>query len=467
MSGHKRLLVSLGVPDSRQLQELYARFTNIERDNEQVRNKILELRSDNFQQSYQRLEDRQEFFVKNIGDLDESLRAVEEKTAQSILLQTSAFQQNFDQLEAYIEQNTEIILKQQAEVIQQILDESQYERQQELIKLYEGINCLYSELQRKEKLALDFLHNSFILLESINVAYNHEELIPGVLSMEAQQLEIAKKNIQEGFYDSGLTISQISFQRLSAARIEMENILLQHDLAYNNTLLKAKQVENEIKNLQEVEPIDLSGESLRATINVDFWSWGNMGGLNREIQRLIHYLERRSENISFIEISKIDSKLNKIINQLPSTIAVARQNILASQIRYNIAECVVEALKEQGFVLYDSYYDGDDQRLPYQTALQNLDGSRVFITVSPSNEEPFTNSIDIISQDYEIRTEHELRQRAAALQKALEVHGLQVSINSPQVKEEPLGTVTSQKKFHRNNSHLLSNKNKYFTRHSD
>jgi hypothetical protein len=92
---------------------------------------------------------------------------------------------------------------------------------------------------------------------------------------------------------------------------------------------------------------------------------------------------KNGENYSFEEISNLVSeKFVALEKQFTDSIYQARRNVLASQVRFNIAGSVIQALNEQGFQLNGGRYVESDQRDSYQALLKHIDGSEVVVQVS-------------------------------------------------------------------------------------
>jgi hypothetical protein len=95
-------------------------------------------------------------------------------------------------------------------------------------------------------------------------------------------------------------------------------------------------------------------------------------------------------------------------------------------VRINIADLVVQALEQQGFVLQESQYNNNDQRKAFSARVQNLEGSEVIIQVMPVPGDAGKNELQLHSLDKDMRTEHELRQRSLEISRTLNDYGLVV-----------------------------------------
>ena len=427
MSGHKRATISIQQVDPRRLEKAASRLQAVEKDFQEIRQRINHLHHEQLHTGFQQLHERQEHFTHALGVLDEHLQSIEYHTSQTLLDRTAQFNQHIAAVENDLWQNTSGLLENQANVIQSILDESLAAQQEQFKRLRNSIARSRRNEERKQQMAVQAFEAACTHLNSINATYDHEKYLPGVVPQISQDLENAHLNLENGFFEAVLLASQQAYQRSSVARLQIENILLQKQLAYQSALAKAEQLIAQLEFTRQVHAVDLDGNPLVENIDVEYWSWGTWRDMGKECQRLSNLLRRSLDELELDQIDQILMQLESQEQQIPSLVSSARQNILSSQVRYNLAECIVEAFQQQGFFLVASQYQGNDQRQPYQTLLRDYTGSEITVQLAPQPECPILHTIDIISEDAGIRTQHELRQRASALKSSLQAYGLDVS----------------------------------------
>jgi hypothetical protein len=244
-------------------------------------------------------------------------------------------------------------------------------------------------------------------------------------------LEQAQANLSDGFAEAALsTAQQVSFQ-LGEIRIGLEQDLIERSLLQAAALEQAHQVQALLEANRVVNAIDLEGRSLDFPLEVDFWTGGGWQVQHQALQEALAYLEQPLEALTPSDLRGLmQGYLSGIQRAVPELVAAARRNVLASQLRYNLAEAVLAALGEQGFALEQANYVEGDMRQAYQLALHNLEGSQLVVTLAPEvGDTPAggEHQLDLHSLDYTRRTPHELRQRARELARSLRRYGLQVS----------------------------------------
>ena len=444
MSGHKRATISIGQADRLRMQEFQTRLQQVESDFQHIQGKIQHIQQENLRQSLDELIARSEHYTQSMGSLDERLRQIETSTSQAIVDQTAAMASNIEAIGTGIWDETSHLLLQQSQVIQNVLDESLQAQQFEFAQIRKHLSRIRSNEAHKQRIAIQAYENARSILSSLQTTYDLDQSLPGLVGQISIQLNQAAENIDNGFFEAGLMASQQVYQRISAARLELENLVLQKNLAYSMTLAKANELLEKTVYFKTVHAVDLDGNDLDEIIDVDYWSLGAWREIHKDCRRIITQLSRRNDQLDLGDLAEIQQRCEIQDARLPEIIGQARMNVLASQIRFNLAECLVQALQEQGFALQESCYAGGDQRQSYQTALCNLEGSEVFVQINPQTENPLLHTIDLISKDPEVRSEHELRQRAKSLQSTLKAYGLNVSQfqqQEPALQSESAGII--------------------------
>jgi hypothetical protein len=183
-----------------------------------------------------------------------------------------------------------------------------------------------------------------------------------------------------------------------------------------------------VQKNHECQAIDLQGQDTGVAVNVDQWADGKVGILEKELGDLIAKIENDQAPLTTAELQTIEKQTAPALQQkLEQAVQEARERILGSQLRINIADLVVQALEEKGFTVQDGTYEGEDMRQGYAAKVTHLDGSEVVVLVSPVEGEPGKNEMRIHSYDAEQLTDHELRQRTLEINQALRERGLEVS----------------------------------------
>jgi len=119
----------------------------------------------------------------------------------------------------------------------------------------------------------------------------------------------------------------------------------------------------------------------------------------------------------------LDERLTEIVTK-------AHARLLASQVRVNVAELVVNALEEStGYTWADGQacYANGDQRRAFYSKLRHLDDSEIVVEVAP-DETGESCVLRILSYEAGLPDDEERARRAHAVADSLRAHGLQAGL---------------------------------------
>lgn len=433
MSGHKRATILLQQADQARFAQASRHLKIVEQDYDEIKAKICQVQTEYLHSSLDTIQTRQNNYSNSLAHLGSQLSQVELVLSQKIIDCTSQIYEEINSLGIETWQNTADLIDQQSQALQDMCSEAVSHQQLALDQVQQQLRTQSDRRLNQRQIAVSAFQDAVAFMNSLQNSYDLERFYPGITNTMANELDLAQKNIENDFFEAGLAISQQIYLRCSTARLEIENYFLQHSIFCSAALNKGFEILGMYDAQSQVNAVDLQGNPLDLEIDVDHWSWGKWREKRSCCLRLVHRLKRSSENLEIEEIDDILKQMLDCDEALPEIVSQARENILASQIRYNLAECIVASLQEQGFFLENSTYEYADQRQPYQTTLQNLEGSRIIVKLSPQSGESLIQNIDLVSEDNETRTAYELHQRVKKLRSALQSFGLQV--NFTQVKE--------------------------------
>ena len=129
-------------------------------------------------------------------------------------------------------------------------------------------------------------------------------------------------------------------------------------------------------------------------------------------------------------------EIDEYSNQLVDLITQARLVVLASQMRFNVAQIVVQALEEQGFFLEQAEYKKGDYRESFLAKTCNYSGNEVLVTIDPDPDLDEGGKLNIESLDADQITSYELHQRNNEIFYAIKENGINVGAFQ-EVKRNP------------------------------
>ncbi|RRR73161.1 MAG: hypothetical protein EI684_09265 [Candidatus Viridilinea halotolerans] len=439
---YRRLQMAEGQLRSMQ-QNLPETLNRLMRDNEaELRRRLepLEQRQREFQQTTQRmrqevrqvetamaqrLEKQQRTLRQNIADsakrLQREVEAAQREAANMVKDEREARIRHVQTVAEQIRHETQALVAEQADQLTQLIDQERQSRETQIRAIHQR---LASEQQRKDTLASSWIETAQILHDFIDRHYAHQQFAPNQLDRLARMIEQAQTNLAQGIAEAAATMAQQAYGSLSDLRLELERLEREWQVWRIRSLEAAHTILALVQRNRTCPAMDLQANQLDIMIEVDHWTEGRLSALEAELNGVIAQMEDAAQPITTSELRQLaETNLPGMQERLEQTIAQARNAVISSQLRTNIADAVVQAFEEQGFQLQDDTYEGDDQRQGFVAQVVHLDGSKVTVVVAPDGAGQ--NALNIHSYDAQQRAERELLSRAEAIAKGLGQRGLQ------------------------------------------
>ena len=428
MSGHKRTTVSLNDIDLVRLEGVETRLRTVEKDYQNIRNRVKETHDSELKEDYQMMAERQaaiqDALDQAITGFSYEINHVEKLNGEILLEQAQEFQAQLSELGSGLyEKTSEIIQANQNEFVN-FIENSLHERDHQWNKMREEI---FFDKQRAAEYTSQVLDHALNLLTIVSNFLPVDRYHPGLITQIEYELDQAYDNLNQGFVDAGLVSGQQIVREISRLRLDIEGKEMRRKSLLASVRRRLREDVQISEQQKTISAIGLNGEELNIEIDVPFWSGGRYANSLIQLRGLLNQLDEQGESMTEAELVDLQTeKIRGLETSLQEAIYWARKNILASQVRYNIAGCVVQALEEQGFMLSAGCYEAKDQRGAYQVLLKHIDGSEVAVQVSELDGEIGSSLVDLETQNPELRSEHEMRQRAREVASSLANYGLQV-----------------------------------------
>jgi hypothetical protein len=289
----------------------------------------------------------------------------------------------------------------------------------------ERISTFENRWQEYETLALNWIHNDLEVLDFIYETYLVDALTANHLEIQRQYLNHVIQQYNNGFFDIAASAGFQIFIALSNTRFQLEVDRAVQGIQYQNLLEKASTLEIAIHESETVHAMDAEGNELPELINVDYWVEGKYREFANYAESFMQRL-RSDEAIDLMTILDYERQVNQFNNQLIDLVTQARLVVLASQLRFNVAQIVVQALEEQGFFLEQANYEKGDYRESFVAKTCNFAGNEVLISIDPDPGLDEGGKLNIQSLDANQITEHELLQRNYEIFSAIKDNGIEV-----------------------------------------
>lgn len=442
MSGFKKALVSISSEDYQRLHDAEVRLRGVERESPRV---LEQVRHDSVERVWTDLNDlqrRQQDFSQSVSHTQDLVRRFEQDLSRSMVENQSRVAEAVQSSAGQLWRNMQTLVAESENRTNAWLADEQAFRQQQFDSLQEQVAALSNHQTSMQDLALSWVEAAVAVGDFIQQNYDYAFFAPGQVERFSRELTLANQNINRGASEAGLSVAQQSYLHFSDLRIELEQRDAEWKLWSNVAREEAEKLYAAIQNSRTVRAMDMEGHEVEVDIDVNAWTGRKLDGLLKLCAQVLDRINSGIPNVTAQDLYDIvDQQLPVLRQKLEKIVLEARMAVLSSQVRINIADMVVQALEEQGFDLKTAEYSGGDQRNDYGARVMSLDGSEVVINVVPVSKTPGRNELQIHSLDKEMRSEHELRQRAKEIAASLQKHGLAVG-NIQMANDGGLNTTT-------------------------
>ena len=424
MSGHKRATVTISQEEYDRLREAEVHLKALPEPEAEVIQQIHQESQEGLRSNLDWVAYRQQQFGEILQGFNDHLRELEMSTSQVILDHQYQLQQELDQQDILWDEVLQTVDQFSQYFQSEIVSEHQ-RHQEQLSRFERRLGRLSGDLQRKVEIANDWLVAAEQLCAFVQHNYNHSFFLPGQVEQLAQQLILARENLEAGMPEAVLVAAQRVYMECSQMRVELENLESEWQALYCAAWEEACGVQVLANGNRTIQAVDLDGHLLQVDLDLDFWANGGLTQVYFSLEEIFRRLEDATRRPDLAELrAMIAEHIPAVQFALEDAVFDARVAAINSQLRINIADLVVQAMQEQGFWLEEGSYHGVDMRQSYAAHLKNYEGSEVEVQVTPYGRGLGENELHLKSYDEKIRTEHELLQRWSEINRSLARRGL-------------------------------------------
>jgi len=299
------------------------------------------------------------------------------------------------------------------------------QQEKEARDLKEQVAAILAEARQKKETAHKFFVDLTEILADTN-SLPHSRFAPGKLAAIGRHVEDARRNYEGNMPEASLSTAQQAYWDLADLRDEVLKKQREFILVYQEALREARLLLEEARANRKYQ-LELGQGADRQTLalEVDHWTQGELSAFEKNLKALEGQLLSGEHTLSTDQVKEVLAKIENMKPGLKEIVERARQNILASQLRVNMAEIIVEALQGQGYALEDAAYEGGDERRAYTAKVRNIAGSEVVTVISPVQDAVGINAVSIHSYDATYVDDTTLKQRAQEITSILNEAGLE------------------------------------------
>ena len=486
MSGEKRRYVRVEDQELRRLREQESRLKSIRRDLpkrlEQLRSQAqqdLQLRLEPLERRTIQHEQKTRELKSNLANLEKSThqRLQQQRSEFKAALhdsearQKSAMQAEVRQLEGAMREGfakqhemiLEITTGQREEylALNQQLDQKFEYMMREERRARENLEIqLQQEKQDKTSMAQNLIEDVKTIWEQIDQDYQHQKFAPGQLSNLKREIDLAENSLSSGVPEAAIGSLQQTYLKLADLRLEIEQKEQEWLLYYSSALEDLRALLEEVRAHKECEvEIGQGDEAEQFRVEVNYWTGNRLNLYEEELESLEKKLKEGEDSLTMEDVQQLALQIDSQQNKLSEIINQAKEEILSSQMRVEIADKVAETLKSMGYLVInpqqDAIYEEGDQRRAYVLKLQNAAEGEVVTVISPQRDEGKginefgRNVVSINSFGSTLEDEKAQEQYAKAVTEALREEGLAIEkeecIAEPQYQYQDMEKVLEVK----------------------
>lgn len=385
---------------------------------------------------------RQDSFDRALSGLSEQAKRIEAQASQRLRAQAAQLRRVKEAAERE-RRETGDALEDQERRFQQGLASERQARERQVRELRDEVAALGADRERAVALAATLAADARQLATAIAAELPHERYAPGRLAELTRRLGLAEDNAGAGLGEAALVQAQEAYLQLSELRAEVELRDREWQEAWLDADRAVTMLREQIRVNAMPPALDEAGAAVEGfTLDVDYWSEGELSRMAETVARVTAAVADPAGAASVAELRHIvEHEAPELDQALTDVVARAQAQQLASQVRANVAEIVVNALEETTGYTWEegqAIYANGDQRRAFYSKLRHLDDSEIVIEVAPDDGGE-SCVLRIISYDAGVPDDEERVRRAHAVAATLREHGLQAGLPAADGQEADPG----------------------------
>lgn len=428
MSGVKETYVQLRSSEHARLMQGLRRQDDLDSALKAARRERDSVQQD-LRRQQEAMERRGREFEQRLKGVSDEVRRVESGFNQKLAQQAQEFRQGM----ASLAQRLDTRLDQQREEYLDLIERQgrQFDTamREQRRELEQQIGALATEIARKEgakrERAGQWLADTRGLLDLIGREYRHDKFKPGALDRLRGELILAEGNVRAGDYEAAIGGIQRTFLEAQYLRQELEA----RELEWNAHLTMARRSAAEVLATCDAQDscrflLETEEGAEEVAGEVDFWTEGGLTRLRTEAAAEARRLDA-AEPLTLEALKESIARSGQWREECLALAERAKEALIASQLRNNMAQTIIGTLEGAGWAVADSTYAGEDFRRAVHVRLEHLGGDEMVTVIAPEQAQgAIRNRLDVFFYDRTTNDEANRERRLTAITGHLEAEGL-------------------------------------------
>ncbi|WP_052424847.1 hypothetical protein [Streptomyces fulvoviolaceus] len=374
--------------------------------------------------------ERQRRQQEAVDKLSDQTRALEADTTRRLREQADSLRQELRETAGRIEQDT-----------RQRLEEQRKETERAIAVERDRIGVLEQDRARAEITAQTWLADARTMADLIDGELPHDRYAPGQLDRLRRRIATAEQTTADGRFDAALAGAQEAFHGLSELRVDVEQREFERCLAQKEAIEALVQVEALTEENRERPVVGPDAEVIAGyVLDVVHWSEGEYDRVRQDTAQALARARDPQTGVEDLRSLRED-EAPRLEQSLGETVERAGMRQLTSQMRVNLADVVADRLAEIGFfdlVEKESGYVDGDFRKAFRARLRNeASGNEITVEIEQADKDSDQCVIRVVSHDYDVTAEAELRDRSDAVYEVLREQGAPIGLVAAAPVAEP------------------------------
>ena len=245
-----------------------------------------------------------------------------------------------------------------------------------------------SAQQRAEQ----WIGDARVILDYIEQHQRHQQFAPGELEALKGELNQSRANVQQGHHQAAIATAQALYGKALKLQAEIEYRQLEWDTYHAEALKGARACLAELEVQETAQwAFDTEQGQHELAAEIDYWNDGALSALKHRVLAALETLERPGETLTLDDLKAQIAANQTLQAELADVITRAKERLIASQVRVNIAEDLLGDLEQSGWQLQDSVWQGEAAdagkgwKNSYHLKLQDLGGNEMITIILPED----------------------------------------------------------------------------------
>lgn len=426
MSAYKTATIRVGEAEYQRLREAEEQLRLLELQKAEAQSFIDKKHRPAFGVINREIQQREQAFSDLANGLDQNVRDLESRTSDLIQHQNAELLDEMARMEWKMGQESKLQLEQWMNQFNSRLRQNEKQINEYWQTQEQRFRSLEARLDYMQQETRKWLEAALAWLEQIPVSYPNLNRFVEEFEGFQESCNQTVRLYESGAVELGYMQAHQLYTGLSQFRHRLEADLVFTASMQKRLQEKAGEFYRRVQGQRVVKAMDADGQELPDDIDLEYWSQGEYSNFLGEIMQF--YSQVSQPDLSPEQLQDfVDRRLPELEERSIELVTRARLEVLASQVRFNIAQIVTEALETQGFLLDEAHYDQQDYRRSFVATTRNASGNEVVVQIDPEPSGEEGGKLKIESKDAASVTQHELWQRNQEIFGAIQRYGLFIS----------------------------------------